>query len=188
MSKPNPYQIHSSKIVYENRWVKIHEDQITHPAGHDGIYAYAEVKNSAVVVAMNERGEIFLSYNFRYPTKGWGWELPGGGGETGEETAQTARRELAEEAGLASDDWKVLGETVVWNGFATEKQASLLARDVYSIERPESDDQDLVTDGQFFSLSKIHEMIAGGEINDNQTLTALYLAELYLNNQETGEK
>jgi len=180
MTDDNPYKIHSSKVIYENHWMTVREDQITHPSGSEGIYAYVDVKNSAVVVAMNDRNEVLLSRNFKYPVKEWSWEVPGGGGETDEEITLTASRELAEEAGLASDDWTTLGKTVVWDGLATEKQFSLLARNVYETERLESDDKDLVRDGQFFSFEKVHEMIKSGEINDNQTLTALYLAELKL--------
>ena len=178
--RENPFVTHSSKIVYENRWIKVREDQITHPSGSEGIYAYVEVKNSVIVVAMNDKNEIFLSRNFRYPVKEWGWELPGGGGETDEDIRETARRELAEETGLASDDWQILGKTLVWNGLATEKQLSLLARNVCETKRLESDDKDLIRDGQFFSAAKIREMIQAGDICDNQTLTALYLAKMYM--------
>jgi 8-oxo-dGTP pyrophosphatase MutT (NUDIX family) len=184
MNQSNPFKTHSSKVVYENHWMKVHEDQITHPAGHDGIYAYVEVKNSVVIVAINDKNEIFLARNFRYPIKEWGWGLPGGGGEKDEEIIKTSRRELVEEAGLASDDWRMLGETLVWNGLATERQISLLARNVYQTKRVKSDDEKLISDGQFFALSKIREMIARGEINDNQTIAALYLAELFLREKE----
>jgi 8-oxo-dGTP pyrophosphatase MutT (NUDIX family) len=164
----------------------VREDKITHPSGDDGVYAYIEVKDSVVIVAINSQNEIFMTRNFRYPVKEWGWELPGGGGETGEEMLETSKRELAEEAGLASDNWHVLGTTLVWNGLATEKQNSLLACNVYGIKRPKSDDEHMIKDGQFFPFDKVRAMIKSGEIADNQTLTALYLAELSITTK--GEK
>ena len=179
MTEINPFKTHATKIVYENAWIKVREDEITRPDGSAGIYAYVETRDSVMIVALNDRGEVFLSRNFRYPAKEWGWELPGGGGEIAEDIVATARRELAEEAGLASDDWRILGKTLVWNGLATERQISLLARNVRLTARLESDDKDLISDGQFFAFSKIRAMIKSGEINDNQTLTALFLAEVF---------
>jgi 8-oxo-dGTP pyrophosphatase MutT (NUDIX family) len=171
----NPFKTKSSRIVYQNPWMKVREDQIIHPAGHAGIYAYLDVKDSVVVIARNSEQQIFFVKKFAYPTKAWLWELPGGGGETDEEITDTARRELAEETGLASDDWRVLGKSVVYNGLSSEWQYSLLAERVIPTEQVKSDDKNEIADGKFFSQNEIHKMIRNGEIADCQTLAALRL-------------
>jgi len=185
MNGPNPYKTHSSKIVYENRWMKVHEDQITHPSGSEGIYGYIEVRDSVAVVAQNQLREIFLIKQFLYPTKIWLWGLPGGGGEIAEKIIDTSKRELAEETGLVSDDWKILGKSVVYNGLSTEWQWSLLADNVRESKRIYSEDANEISDGKFFSEDKIREMIQSGEIADNQTLAALEL--LFVNNDMGGQ-
>ena len=176
----NPYQIHDSKIVYENNWIKVHEDKITRPNGTDGVYAYIEPIDSVMIVAINDRGEIFLSRNFRYPIKEWAWEIPGGGMDGDETATDSAQRELAEEAGLASDDWRELGNAIVCNGLSTERQYFMLARNVYAVDQPESDDKGVISDEQFLPFDEVKQMILHGEIADNQSIAAIYLAELYL--------
>lgn len=182
----NPYKIRSSKIVYENNWMKVREDEITRPNGSDGVYAYIEPNDSVMIVAINERNEILLSRNFRYPIKEWAWEIPGGGTEKDETAIESAKRELAEEAGLASDDWQIIGQPIVCNGLSTERQFALLARNVYKIDQPKSDDEGLISDEQFFPFDAVKQMILRGEISDNQSIAAIYLAELYLENEKLG--
>jgi 8-oxo-dGTP pyrophosphatase MutT (NUDIX family) len=136
-----------------------------------------------MVVPFDEESRIYLIKTFRYPSKTWGWELPGGGGEDSEKLVETAKRELAEETGIVAGQWDDLGATAVWNGLATERQHNFLARGLNFQAKPKSDDETLVRDGRFFSLDEVRAMIASGEIDDNQSLTALYLVELFLKNE-----
>lgn len=175
MNTENPFKTQSSKVVYENPWIRIHEDAIVRPDGSEGIYGYLESKDSVQIVAVNESQEIYLVKAFRYPSKTWGWELPGGGGE-GEDIVVASQRELAEETGLTASKWTPLGSPLVCNGLMTERQAVLLAEDLTFGERIDSDDKYLVTDGKFASLDEIDRMIDAGEIDDGMTMTALFLA------------
>lgn len=53
-------------------------------------------------MVLNDRGEVFLieAGDPANPAKGTWWEIPGGGIDPGESSAETARRELVEEAGI----------------------------------------------------------------------------------------
>ncbi len=175
MTTENPFKKKSSKIVYENPWIRIHEDAIVRPDGSEGIYGYLESKDSVQIVAVNESQEIYLIKAFRYPSKTWDWELPGGGGED-EDIVVASQRELAEETGLIADKWTHLGSPLVCNGLMTERQAILLAEGLTVGKRIDSDDKYLVTDGKFASLDEIDTMISAGEIDDGMTMTALFLA------------
>ena len=179
----DPFIIHSSTIVYKNRWIEIQEDKITHPHNGEGVYTFVKTRDSVVVVAINDKREVYMIKTFRYPTKSWGWELPGGGGESGENFTETSKRELLEETGIQADRWDQVGKTNVWNGLATEQQYTLLARGLTLGDKPPADDSLLVSSGKFISPEQIKSMIASGEISDNQTLTSLYLAEKFLESE-----
>ena len=179
MNTENPFKTQSSKVVYENPWIRIHEDAIVRPDGSDGIYGYLESKDSVKIIALNDKQEVFLVRSFRYPTASWIWELPGGSSD-GEEILTASKRELAEETGITAESWTSLGKTVVCNGLMTEHQAVLLAQELTIGARIAADDVQLVTEGKFVSSTEIDQMISNGEIDDNMTLTGLFLAQRWL--------
>jgi 8-oxo-dGTP pyrophosphatase MutT (NUDIX family) len=163
----------STKVVYQNPWITIREDTTVTSSGQTGIYAYMESRDSVMVAPVNGEDEIFLVKAFRYPTKAWGWELPGGGGD-GEELIGASRRELEEETGIRVENIEKLGETLVCNGLMTEKQTTCVAWNLsFDGQREQSDE--VFADQRFFSIEEIENMIKTGEINDNQTITGLYL-------------
>lgn len=166
----------TGKIVYENPWIKIHEDKTVNLNGRDGIYGYMESRDSCMVLAVDE-DRIFLARNFRYPTKSFGWELPGGGGDN-EDLVDASKRELEEETGILANSWTKLGESYVCNGLMTEKIAFLLAKDL-RFEGQKDHSDEVFSDMGFFSEQEITSMIKNGEINDCQTLAGLHYYQMF---------
>jgi 8-oxo-dGTP pyrophosphatase MutT (NUDIX family) len=182
MNNDNPWKTLSSKIVYQNPWIKVREDAVVRPDGSDGIYGVMESKDSVMVVVLNDKNEVFLIRTFSYPVLSWSWELPGGGGE-GEDAEIASRRELIEETGIRADRWDLLGQTRVCNGLMTEKMTTFLARNLSFGDKEDSDDKDFISHGKFVSFEEIDEMIEKGKIDDGQTMTGLFLAQRFLRNQ-----
>lgn len=176
MSNTHPYRTVTSKIVYKNPWMRIREDKIIRPDGQEGMYGVMESRNSVMIVVLNDRGEVYLVYTYSYPAQSWNWELPGGGGD-GEDAIIASKRELIEETGIVADDWMLLGETRVCNGFMTERQNTYLARTLTMTNKKSAEDEVLVSRGKFYSFPELHAMIEQGKVNDGQSLAGLYLAE-----------
>lgn len=179
MNNDNPWKTLSSKIVYQNPWIKIREDSVIKPDGDKGIYGLLESKDSVIVVVLNENNEVFLIRAFSYPASSWNWELPGGGGDD-EDPEIASRRELAEETGILANKWTLLGKARVCTGLMTEEMTVFLAQDLSFGDKIDSDDKDLISHGKFFSFDKINKMIDTGGINDGQTMTGLFLAQRQL--------
>ena len=172
----------STKIVYQNPWIKVHEDETISKDGKKGVYGYLESRDSCMIVAANTKDHIFLVLGYRYPSKSRGWELPGGGGDN-EELIQASKRELKEETGITAKSWDKLGEAYVCNGLMTEKMAVCLARDLkFNINKEESSES--FSDMRFFSLKEISKMILNGEINDCQTLAGLQYYNIWKQTKE----
>lgn len=180
MNDTNPWQKISTKIVYANPWIRVREDAVIQPNGGKGVYSVVETRDSVVVVALNEKGEVYLIHSFNYPVSTWSWGLPGGGGD-GEAPGLAAKRELAEETGIDAKDWTFLGRTRVCSGLMTERMNVFLAQNLTQGDRLDADDKDLIGRGRFVSFDQIDTMIANNEIDDAQTVTGLYLAQRWLN-------
>ncbi|MGI8960228.1 MAG: NUDIX domain-containing protein [Bryobacteraceae bacterium] len=124
----NPWITQSSRVAYENAWIRVREDQVTRPDGGQGIYGVVEIRPSVGVVAVNERDEIALAGQWRYSVGRYSWEIPRGGSHPGEaDMLSVAQRELAEEAGLLAERWEALGSVDVCNGVADDVQSLYLA-------------------------------------------------------------
>ena len=69
MSEPsNPWTTLSRRLVYENPWIRVREDQVLRPDGQPGIYGVVEFKNRAVgVLPVDEGGDVWLVGQYRYP-------------------------------------------------------------------------------------------------------------------------
>jgi 8-oxo-dGTP pyrophosphatase MutT (NUDIX family) len=178
MQSQNPWKLKSSRIVYENPWVRMREDSVITPTGKDGIYGVLESKDSVMVTVLNELQEVLLIRTFAYPAGSWNWELPGGGGE-GEDAATASARELEEETGIRARSWEPLGTTRVCNGLMTERMTVFVAYDLSFDGKKEVADEQ-VAEQQFFSLPKIYEMVDSGKVNDGQSITRLFLLERWL--------
>ncbi len=175
----NPFKTLSSKIVYQNPWIRVREDAIIRPDGSEGIYGVIESHDSVMVGAVNEKNEIYIIQSFSYPAQKWHWELPAGSSD-GEGILIASKRELAEEAGIVAETWQQLGLTRVADGLMTEKMATLLATDLTLGDKVASDDEGLINDGKFASLDEIHQLIAAGEMDEGQTITSLYFIEKWI--------
>ena len=176
----NPFQTISSKIVYKNPWILVREDAIIRPDGSDGIYSVVESKDSVIVGAINHKREICIIHSYSYPAQAWHWELPGGGSD-GEGVIKASKRELAEETGIVAKTWQKIGFTRVTDGLMTEKMATLVATDLEMNEKISADDSGLIDDMKFASLDEIHELIQNGQMDEGQSITALYFLERWMN-------
>ena len=68
----------STRLVYENRWMRVREDAIRRRDGSTGIYGVVEKPDFVVIVPVEDDGSLHLVQRFRYPVQDRYWELPQG--------------------------------------------------------------------------------------------------------------
>ena len=62
-----PWTRLSSRVFYENPWIRVREDQVLRPDGSPGIYGLVHFKNLAVaVVPIDADGKVILVGQHRY--------------------------------------------------------------------------------------------------------------------------
>ena len=177
MSKPDIETL-SSRVVYRNRWMTVHEDRIRRRDGSDGIYGWIE-KADFVAIAAIEGGCIHLVEQYRYPVRQRYWELPQGAWHDRPDTdpETLARAELQEETGLTAGKITMVGEFCLAYGFSDHRCRLFLASGLTPGERrPDAEEVDMIT--RSFSLSEMDGMLRDGTIQDAVTIAAMGLLRL----------
>lgn len=173
------WQVNLSDIVYETPWFKIHRDEVLNQNGTPLTYSYMELQNHSVgIMAMDRQNRILLQKNYRYTIDRSVWEIPAGFSD-GEDLLVAAKRELMEEAGLASDEWTSLGNFYIAPGVGNIQQHYFLAKNVHAAEG-ERDPDEPISDQAFFALDDIERMLLRNEINSYMAPIGVYLAKLHL--------
>lgn len=131
MAETNPWKTLRSRIAYENPWLRIREDEVLRPDGQPGLYGVVEIRPSIGVLALNQRNEVALAGQWRYPVGRYSWEIVrGGSGEGESDMLAVARRELREEIGYDAAQWSPLGAVDVCNGVTSDVQHLFVAREL----------------------------------------------------------
>lgn len=164
----------SSKIIYQDPWVKFRLDEVLKPTGIVGPYAFLQTHGPGVmIIPLTEKNEVYLVRQFRYPTQMMSWEFPGGGSE-GKNLLESAKRELWEETGLKARAWKKLGAMQSFTGLSDDIFHIYLAKGL-SQTNTNKKQEDGILEVKKFNFQQINKMVSSGKITDAQTISALYL-------------
>jgi 8-oxo-dGTP pyrophosphatase MutT (NUDIX family) len=168
----NPWKTLISRLVYENAWIRVREDQVVRPDGQPGIYGVVEFKHRAVgVLPIEEDGSVWLVGQYRYPLSMYSWEIPEGGSSEGESPEQTARRELAEETGLTAGALELIAKAHLSNSVCDEVAYIYRAtRLAHGPSMPEGTEQ---LNSRRVAWEEAWAMLRRGEITDSMSVIAL---------------
>ncbi|WKZ56078.1 MAG: NUDIX hydrolase [Bdellovibrionota bacterium] len=169
----NPWTTLSSRVVYQNAWISVREDQVVRPDGNPGIYGVVSCRTAVGVIALPDDDHVLLVGQYRYPTKHYSWEIIEGGSDGSEDPLATAKRELREEAGYAAERWEPLGqECHLSNCHSSEVAVFFIARGLQHIgSEPEGTE---VLALRSVPLVQAFHMVDRGEIKDAMSIIALY--------------
>lgn len=168
----NPWKVVSQREVYNNPWIEVTEFQVLNPSGNPGIYGKVHFKNLAIgVVPLNEKDELVLVGQYRFPLSAYSWEIPEGGGKIGIDPLDSAKRELLEETGLVAHQWEKLIEIHLSNSVSDELAILYLATELEQHEAEPEDTEELAH--RTITLEDAYQEICAGRITDAMTVAAI---------------
>jgi 8-oxo-dGTP pyrophosphatase MutT (NUDIX family) len=164
-------RVTSTRVVYENPWMRVHEDRTEHPDGSPGLYSWVEKRPAALIVAL-EDGHTWLIEQLRHPLQQRYWEFPQGTG--GVEGEALARAELAEETGLRAGSMEKLGHLYCAYGMSSQGFDVFLATGLTpGPTAREATEQDMRQ--RLVGRDEFEAMIRSGLVVDDSTLAAYAL-------------
>jgi 8-oxo-dGTP pyrophosphatase MutT (NUDIX family) len=165
----------STRIAYENNWLRVREDIIRRADGSDGLYGVVERSDFVVVVPFQD-GRVTLVEQYRYPVRRRLWEFPMGTWEWRPvaDPADLAAAELQEETGLRAGHMAYAGPLFQGPGYCNQIGHVFLATDLTpGPTAREPSEQGMIT--QAFTLAELDTMICDGTLVDGMSLATLTL-------------
>lgn len=168
----------SSKVVYQNKWMRVREDAIQRPSGAHGIYGVVEKPEFAIIIP-RVGDELILVEQFRYPVQQRSLEFPQGACESQPDIQPEtlARQELKEETGLIAANMRHLSRQCVGIGFCNQWFNVFFATDLAQ-QKTDRDEEEEDLEIVRMPISEFEAKVMTGEIIDATTVNAFSLAKI----------
>jgi ADP-ribose pyrophosphatase len=163
--------------------ITVNVERVRLPNGSEADYEIVRHPGGAAVVALDAALQVCVLRQYRPAAGGWVWELPAGRIEPGEPPAETARRELIEEAGREAAAWDDLGFILSSPGVFDERIFLYLARELRTV--PLRHEEYEVLEVHWMPLQQAVDRALAGEIVDAKTVAGLLRAAARLDYRRT---
>ena len=181
----------SCEHIVQDEWIDFRKSAYRFPDGStfEPYYSYSR-RDYVVIVATDEAGNYICVKQYRHGIKRGTCEFCAGGIERAdgkeygnradannvEDALDAAKRELLEETGYASDDWKFL-LSVPSNATMADNYANIfVAKNCKKVSGQDLDDTEFLN-VHLFTRPQIDEMIRSGEFPQASHILALLLAD-----------
>lgn len=170
-----PWRQLARRAVYRNRWIEVVEDDVRLPNGHETIYGVVRCGDCVGVLPFVDADHVLLVQQFRYVAGHPTWEMPTGGVHQGESIEDAARRELAEEAGVAPAELVAVSRYHTSKSVVEETAHLFIARGLRQVVS--APDPTELLRRQVWPFDAVLDMVLRSEITDSMTVIAVLLAD-----------
>ncbi len=163
--------VRSEKPLYSDPWLDIRVADVELPGGRHLEHRVIRTSPGAGAVVTDEGSRVLLLWRHRFITDTWGWEIPIGRAEPGEDLAAAAAREVEEETGWRPGPLTPLLRVEPTPGISTSVHHLYRARSATRIGAPEDDFESSRV--EWVPLDTIRGLIDAGQVSSGTTLAAL---------------
>ena len=169
--------------AWQGRRIAVRVDEVQRSDGHRTSREVVEHPGAVGILAWDGR-RIAVVRQWRHATGQALLEIPAGTLEPNEPAADTARRELSEEAGLAAEVWEAGPRFYTAPGFCTELLQLFLATELRPTEAGGDEDESL--EASWLTLDEAVTAVDGGDIRDAKSIVGILWLAARLRSLEPG--
>jgi 8-oxo-dGDP phosphatase len=174
-------KVFGERTVYDNPWVRLTLVDIEPPDGNRFEHHVVRLQTVVLTLVLDAADRVLMLWRHRFATDQWGWELPGGIMESGEDPAECASREVLEETGWRPTSVEHLVSFQPMPGMVDTPHMVYLARSAVKVGEPSDLEERARID--WVPLSAVAKLASEGELLGSGSLVGL----LYLlNERATG--
>ncbi|MFH9651659.1 NUDIX domain-containing protein [Streptomyces anulatus] len=166
-----PWLIHGTRPVYNNRWVKLELVDVEPPGVPRFEHHVIRLQHVAITAVLDDQDRVLMLWRYRFVPDQWGWELPGGIVDEGEDADACARREVEEETGwrAANVEHVVTYQPMV--GMVDSPHEIFVGTGAEHVGEPT--DAEEAGRVEWVPLADIPSLMAAGQLMGSGTLVAL---------------
>lgn len=159
-----------STRAFEGRLISLRVDEVERP---DGARATREIVEhpGAVAILAWDGARLAMVRQWRHAAGDVLLEIPAGTMEPDEDPLATARRELAEEMGVAAESWTRGPAFYTAPGFCTERLTLFLATDLREVDTEAPDDEQI--ERSWVSLADAVAGVEDGRVADAKSIAGI---------------
>lgn len=165
------WTVHGEEPLYESEWVRLTLVEVELPSGRRLRHHVVRMPQQAAGAVVRRNGSVLLLHRHRFITDTWGYEIPAGRIDPGEDPAHAAAREVLEETGWRPGPLEPLCTYQPTNGLSDQRFHLFQARGA-THEGPPSD-PDEASHLEWAGRERVLELIRSGQVVDGLSLTAL---------------
>lgn len=163
---------HGERSIYASRWVDVRLVDVEAPDGHRFEHHVLRMQRVAVAVVLDQaEARLLMLRRHRFIDDSWGWEVPVGIVEPGEDPLSTAAREVEEETGWRPDSLRRTVEFQPAIGIADTPHEVYVGVGAHEIGEPTD-----ITEAEevaWVPVEGLLAMVNDGLIRDGATLVAV---------------
>jgi len=165
------WKTHNRREIYRSKWIELWLDDIEVPSGRRFEHHVLRFPRRSTTAIVIRDDKILMIWRHRFITDTWGWEVPAGWADIGEDPANAIRREIEEETGWRVQSVKAMNSYYAINGIGDMQFTVFLSHDAIHIGNPaDTDETECVG---WIPIEDLPRLIATGMILDGPTLMAL---------------
>lgn len=177
-----PFRLIDSKIIYNNGWIRVNEDQVIRPGGDKGIFGVITMKEGSTVLPISDEGDVYLVREYKYGIAAMSVEAMSGGLDGNESPLEGAKRELREELGYGAQSWTYLGYVDPFTTLVRSRNHMFLAEGLEAGSAV--DDPNEVVEALRMPLADAVEMVMNAEITHSASCVLLLKADRLLKTRD----
>jgi 8-oxo-dGTP pyrophosphatase MutT (NUDIX family) len=178
MGENDPYDVVGTETKFKGNVIKVRVDDVRMSDGKVVKREIVSHPGAVAIVALDDQGKIVLVNQYRPAVRARFDELPAGLLDVdGEPAVTAAQRELAEETGLAADEWNVLVDLHSSPGMTDEAVRIYLARGLAPMDNNFEAEHEEITMTVFReSLSEAVRRVLSGTITNASAVAGILAA------------
>ncbi|WP_083977266.1 NUDIX domain-containing protein [Kitasatospora azatica] len=166
-----PWQIHGERAVYDNEWVRLTLVDVEPPGVERFEHHVVRLQHVAITAVVDDQERVLMLWRYRFVPGKFGWELPGGIVDAGEDAASAAAREIEEETGWRPENIEHVVTYQPMIGMIDSPHEIFVAHGAICVGHPSDPEES----GRiaWIPLAEVPQLMANGELAGSGTLVAL---------------